>query len=156
MRQTHLLPCWGIRELLFGREKASVTLTLSHSPATSQGPEPQGGLAAGQAHSQKAGSMALAEGKPCRGTSRHTVTVIGNNFLLCHRIYMQINVSNAHLPLPTINHYRLAHQFLNIIRSYRHGCNIILNTDTTLRTQLLLLLSTTLFLLSFRVQSGWV
>lgn len=30
--------------------------------------------------------------------------------------------------IPTINHYRLAHQFLDIIRSYRQGCNIILNT----------------------------
>lgn len=27
-----------------------------------------------------------------------------------------------------INHYRLAHWFLTIIRSYRQGCNIILNT----------------------------
>lgn len=39
---------------------------------------------------------------------------------------MQINVSSVHLLIPTINHYRLAHQFLAIIRSYRQGCNIIL------------------------------
>lgn len=47
---------------------------------------------------------------------------------------MQINVSSVHLLIPTINHYRLAHQFLAIIRSYRQGCNIILKyCVTTLR-----------------------
>lgn len=75
-----------------------------------------------------ADSVALPDGRMCWWISSQTVTVIGNNFLLCQGIYMQINVSNVHLLIPTINHYRLAHQFLNIIRSYRQGCNIILNT----------------------------
>lgn len=92
---------------------------------------------------EKSHTVALADRRTGRGMSRHTVTVIGNNFLLCHGIYMQIDVSNAHLPLPTINHDRLAHQFLNIIRSYRQGCNIIFNTATTLHIQLLSLLPET-------------
>lgn len=71
---------------------------------------------------------APTDGRMCRWISSQTVTVIDNNFLLCQGIYMQINVSNVHLLIPTINHYRLAHQFLDIIRSYRQGCNIILNT----------------------------
>lgn len=75
---------------------------------------------------------------------------------------MQINVSNVHLLIPTINHYRLAHQFLTIIRSYRQGCNIILNSVSLpsiyswhhKTLALLLLLPTILFLLLFGVRSG--
>lgn len=40
---------------------------------------------------------------------------------------MQINVTNVHLPIPTINHNRLAHQFPAIIRIYGRGCSIILH-----------------------------
>lgn len=41
---------------------------------------------------------------------------------------MQINVTSVHTLIPTINHYRFAHQFLTIIRSYRQGSNITFNT----------------------------
>lgn len=77
---------------------------------------------------QDTASEAHSNGRVYWWISGQTVTVIGNNFLLCQGIYMQISVSHADLRIPAINHYRLAHWFLAILRSYRQGCNIILNT----------------------------
>lgn len=77
---------------------------------------------------QDTASEAHTNGRVYWWISGQTVTVIGNNFLLCQGIYMQISVSHADLRIPAINHYRLAHWFLAILRSYRQGCNIILNT----------------------------
>lgn len=116
----------------------------------------------GQTHTQYADTVALTDGRMCLWISSQTATVIGNNFLLCQGIYMQINVSNVHLLIPTINHYRLAHQFLAIIRNYRQSCNIILNTVSLPSLYSwhhktpapLLLLPTTLLLLLFGVTSG--
>lgn len=116
----------------------------------------------GQTHTQYADTRALADGRTCWWISSQTVTVTGNNFLLCQGIYMQINVISVQLLIPTINHHRLAHQFLAIIRSYRQGCNIILNTvslpsiDSWHHRTLALLLSlpATLLPLLFGVRSG--
>lgn len=117
----------------------------------------------GQTPTRYADAVVLTDGRMCRWISSQTVTVIGNNFLLCQGIYMQINVSSVHLLIPAINHYRLAHQFLAIIRSYRQGCNIILKYCVTALHRTAgfhgtpappLLLSATLLLLLFGVRSG--
>lgn len=100
--------------------------------ASPRGPDTQAWLTkGGPTPTRYADAAFLADRRMCRWISSQTVTVIGNNFLLCQGIYMQINVSSAHSLIPTINHYRLAHQFLAIIRSYRQGCNIILKYCVT-------------------------